>query len=293
MPSLIVKVKAKMAIHAHEKVRGVLEGEYGSVFKGRSMDFDDLREYVVGDDIKDIDWKATARSGSTLIRRYVAIRKHNIMLVVDTGRNMAATAASGDNKRDVAVMAAGVVGYIALKHGDLVGLVAGDSSRTQYFPLKGSNPHLERLLQHINSSISLKSAPSNLLSQLEYIARSMRRRMMLIVVSDDVELTDQHEQILRRLRAQHEVLWLSIGDASGLDADHDFYDIDDSALLPHFIRADKKLRQAFDKNEAKRLSDNQRRLERLGIVGQRIVGDSDVVSGLYRLLERQRHAKRR
>lgn len=293
MPSLIVKVKAKMAIHAHEKVRGVLEGEYGSVFKGRSMDFDDLREYVVGDDIKDIDWKATARSGSTLIRRYVAIRKHNIMLVVDTGRNMAATAASGDNKRDVAVMAAGVVGYIALKHGDLVGLVAGDSSRTQYFPLKGSNPHLERLLQHINSSISLKSAPSNLLSQLEYIARSMRRRMMLIVVSDDVELTDQHEQILRRLRAQHEVLWLSIGDASGLDADHDFYDIDDSALLPHFIRADKKLRQAFDKNEAKRLSDNQRRLERLGIVGQRIVGDSDVVSGLYRLLERQKHAKRR
>lgn len=293
MPSLIVKVKAKMAIHAHEKVRGVLEGEYGSVFKGRSMDFDDLREYVVGDDIKDIDWKATARSGSTLIRRYVAIRKHNIMLVVDTGRNMAATAASGDNKRDVAVMAAGVVGYIALKHGDLVGLVAGDSSRTQYFPLKGSNPHLERLLQHINSSISLKSAPSNLLSQLEYIARSMRRRMMLIVVSDDVELTDQHEQVLRRLRAQHEVLWLSIGDASGLDADHDFYDIDDSALLPHFIRADKKLRQAFDKNEAKRLSDNQRRLERLGIVGQRIVGDSDVVSGLYRLLERQRHAKRR
>ncbi|MGB2787690.1 MAG: DUF58 domain-containing protein, partial [Candidatus Saccharimonadaceae bacterium] len=90
MPSLLVKVKAKMAIHAHEKVRGVLEGEYGSVFKGRSMDFDDLREYVVGDDIKDIDWKATARSGSTLIRRYIAIRKHNIMLVVDTGRDMAA-----------------------------------------------------------------------------------------------------------------------------------------------------------------------------------------------------------
>ncbi len=293
MPSLIVKVKAKMAIHAHEKVRGVLEGEYGSVFKGRSMDFDDLREYVVGDDIKDIDWKATARSGSTLIRRYIAIRKHNIMLVVDTGRNMAATSVSGDNKKDVAVMAAGVVGYIALKHGDLVGLVAGDSARTQYFPLKGSNPHLERLLQHIDSSVSLKSAPSNLLSQLEYIARSVRRRMMLIVISDDVELTDQYEQVLRRLRAQHEVLWLSIGDASGLDTNLEFHDIDELALLPRFIRADKKLKQAFDNNEIKQLSSNQRRLERLGIVSQRIIGDSDVVGGLYRLLERQRHARRR
>lgn len=293
MPSLLVKVKAKMAIHAHEKVRGVLEGEYGSVFKGRSMDFDDLREYVVGDDIKDIDWKATARSGSTLIRRYVAIRKHNIMLVVDTGRNMAATSVSGDNKRDVAVMAAGVVGYIALKHGDLVGLVAGDSARTQYFPLKGSNPHLERLLQHIHSTISLKSASSNLLSQLEYVARSMRRRMMLIVISDDIELTDQYEQVLRRLRAQHEIMWLSIGDASGLEAAREFHDIDDFALLPHFVRADKKLQQAFESRETQQISDNQRRLERLGIVGQRIVGDSDVVSGLFRLLERQRHAKRR
>lgn len=293
MPSLLVKVKAKMAIHAHEKVRGVLEGEYGSVFKGRSMDFDDLREYVVGDDIKDIDWKATARSGSTLIRRYIAIRKHNIMLVVDTGRNMAATAVSGDNKKDVAVMAAGVVGYIALKHGDLVGLVAGDSARTQYFPLKGSNPHLERLLQHINSSISLQSAPSNLLSQLEYIARSMRRRMMLIVISDDVELTNQYEQVLRRLRAQHEIMWLSVGDASGLDAGREFHDIDDLALLPQFVRADKKLKRAFEDHEMQQLSDNQRRLERLGIVGQRIFGDSDVVSGLFRLLERQRHARRR
>lgn len=53
--SLLVKVKAKMAIYAHERVRGILEGEYGSVFKGRSMDFDDLREYIPGDDIKDID----------------------------------------------------------------------------------------------------------------------------------------------------------------------------------------------------------------------------------------------
>ena len=74
MPSLLVKVKAKMTLHAHEKVRGLLEGQYGSVFKGRSLDFDDLREYLPGDDIKDIDWRATARSVSTRIRRYVAVR---------------------------------------------------------------------------------------------------------------------------------------------------------------------------------------------------------------------------
>src|ERR687897_3011995 len=78
--SLLRKVKAKTAIHAHRKVRSVLDGEHGSIHKGRSMDFDDLREYVLGDDVKDLDWKATARSGRPLIKRYVATRQHAVML---------------------------------------------------------------------------------------------------------------------------------------------------------------------------------------------------------------------
>ena len=57
MSSLLSQVKSKMMIYSHEKTRELLSGEYGSVFKGRSMDFDDLREYVIGDDTKDIDWK--------------------------------------------------------------------------------------------------------------------------------------------------------------------------------------------------------------------------------------------
>src|SRR3546814_4874211 len=79
-----------MTIHAHRKVRGLLEGEYASLQTGRSMDFNDLREYVRGDDVKDIDWKASARSRALLVKRYAAARKHNIMLVASTGRSMAA-----------------------------------------------------------------------------------------------------------------------------------------------------------------------------------------------------------
>ena len=98
MTSLLRRVKVKTAIHAHRKVRGVLDGEYGSIHKGRSMDFDDLREYVLGDDVKDIDWKATARSGRPLVKRYVATRQHAVMLVVDTGRSMAALADADEHQ---------------------------------------------------------------------------------------------------------------------------------------------------------------------------------------------------
>lgn len=293
MPSLLVQVKAKMAIHAHEKVRGLLEGEYGSVFKGRSMDFDDLREYTPGDDVKDIDWKATARSGETLVRRYVAVRKHNILLIVDTGRSMAATSTDGDNKRDVAVMTAGVISYIAIKHGDLVGLVAGDSRHTMHLPFKGNTPHIERLLQDIQQRTSLQAAPSNIINQLEYVAKNMRQRMFLIVITDDHELTPDHQQTLRRLRAQHELLWLTVGDASGLDADQAFYDIDGLATLPHALRANKHLQHVFRQTEAAQLHANTKALERLGIVSQRITGNSGVVQDIFKVLERQKHAGRR
>jgi len=296
MGSLLVKVKTKMSIHAHEKVRGLLEGQYGSVFKGRSMDFDDLREYIPGDDVKDIDWKATARSGQTRIKRYVAIRKHNILLVVDTGRSMAARSASGESKKDVAVMAAGVIGYIAQKHGDLVAMVSGDSESSQYMPLKGTNEHLERILQHIDARATPEAARSNLASQLEYVARSIRRRMMLIIIADDLALTTEHEQLLRRLGAQHELMWVTVGDADLTSKqwwDDEMDDIDIEQMIPSYLRRQKQLATEFVQATATRRSELARLLTRLGISSERVTGEVDVVPGLFRLLERQRYAKRR
>lgn len=295
MASLLVKVKAKMSIHAHQKVRGLLEGEYGSVFKGRSMDFDDLREYIPGDDIKDVDWKATARSGQMLVKRYVAIRKHNILLVVDTGRNMAAHGASGESKRDVAVMVCGVMGYIAQKHGDLVAMVAGDRDATQYIPLKGTSAHLEQILQHVHTRTSLEAAPSNLSRQLEYIARNIRRRMMLVIVSDDLQIGAEHEQLLRRLSAQHEILWMSVGDAD-LVSDallaKEVYDVASTSSMPMFVRRNAQLQKEFQETTLARRQQAQKLLERLKVSSERVTGEASVVPGIFKLLEKQRYAKR-
>ncbi|MEO8863160.1 MAG: DUF58 domain-containing protein [Candidatus Saccharimonadales bacterium] len=296
MPSLLVKVQKKMTIFAHQKVRNALEGEYGSVFKGRSMDFDDLRVYVPGDDVKDIDWKATARSGQTLIRRYIAIRKHNIMLVVNTGRSMAATASSGENKRDVTVMTAGVISYIAQKHGDLIALVAGDKSHVQHMPLKGSTPHLERLLKHIDDHISLKSDTSQLSNILDYVARTIRRRMMLIIISDETEFTDDDERLFRRLQAQHEVMFIRIDDSSPGNQeiiDEAIYDVDEELALPQFIRRDVALEKAYQKDKEVRWHKASGVLTHHQITSVDITSEEDVIPQIVLLLERQKHAKRR
>jgi uncharacterized protein (DUF58 family) len=293
MPSLLVKVKKKMSIYAHRKVRNVLDGEYGSVFKGRSMDFEDLREYVVGDDVKDIDWKGTARSGRTLIRRYIAVRKHNILFAVSTGRSMSATAPDSSSKRDATVMAAGVIAYIAQKHGDLVALVSGDSSGASYIPLKGNVPHMEQILQKIHKDTFESAANSNLTTVLEYIIRMIRRRVMLVLMTDNLEITPEIESLLRRLRAQHEIMFVHIDDTKPtISGDKIPLDIESGQIFPTFVRHNRhfvKDVEALDK-DTWRLS--TRTLDHLGITYVRLDGEKNVVSRIVELLERQKHVKR-
>ncbi len=170
------------------------------------MEFDDLREYVPGDDIKDVDWKATARHGRPLIRRYDASRQHAIMLVVDTGCSMAALSDATSSKRDVAVMAAGVIAQLAHRHGDLTGLVAGpapatntrvrNAERIQHVPLGASDLHIERMLRVVHDAIDPDGYPSRLEDLLDYVARNIRRRMILVVIADDIDLTDETRRSL-------------------------------------------------------------------------------------------------
>lgn len=295
MASLLVKVRRKMSIAAHRKVRTALEGEYTSVFKGRSMDFDDLREYVPGDDVKDIEWKATARSGQVRIKRYVAIRKHNIMLVVDTGRSMAATAPNGECKRDIAVLAAGVIASVAQKHQDLVGLTAGDTENIYHLPLKGSQTHIERILQYVNTYTTLDAPPSNLTNLLDFIRRTSKRRMLLVVISDNLQFAAAQEQLLRRLAAQHELLFIAIDDIDPSDSHwkyHGLYDVELPTALPSFVRRRKAVDDAYQELLHSEWKKASRLLKRLRVSSVRIDSQDQVVNQIVRLLEEHRHAHR-
>ena len=160
-------MKSKLFIVAHRRTWGLLDGEYASVFRGRSLDYDDLREYVIGDEVRDIDWKATARHGSPLVKRWIASRTQTVLFVVDTGRGMAAQTSSGEPKSAVAITLVGMLGHLALRHGDLVGLVEGDSESTHGYAAQGREGHLERLLRVIQTHTTLASPKSRLHDQLD------------------------------------------------------------------------------------------------------------------------------
>lgn len=305
MSSLLVKVKAKASIHAHRKVRTILDGEHGSVHKGRSMDFDDLREYVPGDDVGDLDWKATARSGRPMVKRFVATRQHAVMLVVDTGRSMAALADAETTKSDVAVMAAGVIAQLATRHRDLVGLLAGPAppwvtgihnpARVQYVPPGTRDIHVERILRTIHTAIHADGYDSQLERLLDYAARNLRRRMILVVIADDVDFTDRHRALLRRLDAQHEVLFCSVGDVAMTEPallQRQLHVIGVGAHVPSFFRRRQSLHADLLDVTQRRALANRAELNRLGIVGTRFSSESGVLANVVELLARQRRTGR-
>ncbi|WP_207344745.1 DUF58 domain-containing protein [Arthrobacter sp. E3] len=293
MGSLLTAVKSKMHIFAHRKARGLLEGEYASIFRGNGLDFDDLRDYVPGDEVRDIDWKATARTGKPLIKRYVATRRQQLLLVADTGRNMAALAEGGEPKKDLAVMAMGVLGLLALGHGDSVSLVHGDVAGTAALPAKGTEHHVEMLLRHMDA-VGLDHEPSDLTSQLEYVAAHYRQRLLLVVIADDVLADPRLAKVVRRLQAQHEVLWVHIVDAAlaGPRAVQGTA-LDVAGMKPvlAFLAQDPALAHSYAEAMAARARGLAEMLSTHGIATASIATTGEVMGQIFLLLERHRRGR--
>ena len=277
--TLLTRVKSKLFVHARRRSRSMLEGEYASAFHGRSLDYDDLRAYVPGDEVRDIDWKATARHTSPLVKRYVATRKQSLMLVVDTGRGMAATTRSGEPKSAVAIC---------------VGLVRGTATSTVAHDLRGTETHLELLLRAIDAATSLGGEQSNLATQLRWIVGNVRRRLFLVVVADDRDLDPALDELLRRLHVQHEILWITVEDAdpTAIGGDRTAYDVADGAPLPTLVRLDPRVRKAYAASVEERVRRTAELLDRRAINHARIGSSDEVLSAVFALLERQRRARR-
>lgn len=293
MTRLVHKVKGKLSIHVRRRSVALLDGGYASVHKGRSMDFDDLREYAVGDDIRDIDWKASARHGSMLIKRYVAERHFSLIIVMPAGREMAATAAGGEPKRDIAVLAAGVLGWLAIRHGDDVAMISGAPGRIHATRARSSEGHLEHLLQETLARSQPDSPSSDLPGLLRHIARNVKGRKVLLVVADDGVEPAEVEDTLRSLRLRHEVIWVDVADLDplGVDPETLVRDVAVDHPLPDLLLSDRELAAAFTRSESTRRHDIEAMLRRTDVSSARAGHTDEVVPMIVKMLERRRRGR--
>ncbi len=294
MPSLITRVKSTLFIASQKKSLHALDGAYASLLHGRSLDFDDLRDYEYGDQIRDIDWRATARQGTPLVKRYRATRMHTILFVVDTGRGMRALSRDERPKKDLAILAIGVLGVLALRHGDDFSLVSGDGTHIRRRATGRSEAALEHTLRTIDAETAASAASGDRDGLLSFVARTISRRMIVVVVADEAPLTTETERHLRRLRAQHDLLWITLEDADPV-LDHApglaRADIDTRWAVPSFVQGDPAILHELAAEKHAEQTHRARVLDELEISHTSLATQDAAVPALLRLLNRRAHVR--
>ena len=259
------------------------------------MEFNDLREYVRGDDVAEIDWKASARSGgSLLVKRHIAERRTTLVVAVATGRGLTGMANPTETKIDLAVQVAGAFGSIATQHGDYVGLLWCDGDDIRADRPSTRDVELERMLGHIEDASRANSPEANLGRLLEVTATTLRRRGIVVVICDDVDIDANLETRLRRLVVQHDVMLVTLADLDPTDpaiASSTVVGLDDHRELLRDLRRDKQLRDAIRADRADRAAARTSALSRLAISSLHLSSTESLVPSVLNLVRRHRHAR--
>jgi len=205
---LLKKVR-RIQIRTKHAVNDVFAGQYHSTFKGRGMEFDEVREYVPGDDIRSIDWNVTARTGSPHIKKFVEEREMTVMLVVDVSASN--LFGSGTQmKRDLAAEVAAVLAFSAIRNNDRIGLILFAEEVEKYIPPKKGTRHVLRLVREMLSH-QPQGKGTNAAPALNYLNHVSNRKNVTFLISDFI-FSDPYEKLLKITARRHDLISVVIGD---------------------------------------------------------------------------------
>jgi uncharacterized protein (DUF58 family) len=256
----INKIKANISIHSNKKSANILEGTYKSIYRGKSMNFENLRGYTINDDIKDIDWKSSARSGTLLVKQFIAEKKHNILLVLDSGIKMEADTDKHESKKELALFAAGTIGYLAIKNNDYVGLVYKDD-KIVFKPFKYNLYNLEEYLCDYHA-YKYKEV-TNLEDTLDYVTKNIPKKKIVFIISDLAGINSLKLQTLKQLKQTSDISVINITD--NYMSGENIYDVKDENYIPSLFLKDKKLNAMEQQIRADLLENNKKRLKSINI----------------------------
>ncbi len=208
IPKEILKKVKRIEIATRGLVNEVFSGEYHSVFKGRGMEFAEVREYQVGDDIRNIDLNVTARVGHPYIKVFDEERELTVMLLVDVSSsgNFGTT---NQMKGEVAAELCAVLAFSAIKNNDKVGLIIFSDKIEKFIPPRKGKQHVLRVIREI-LFFKPEDSKTDLNVSLEYLSRVIKRRSIVFLVSDF--LTEDYEKSLQVANKKHDIIAINILD---------------------------------------------------------------------------------
>lgn len=211
---ILSKVR-QIEIRTNRLVNEALAGEYHSVFKGRGMDFDEVREYVPGDEVRMIDWNVTARSahGQAFVKKFTEERELTILLLVDVSAS-GNFGSKNQSKREMAAELASVLAFSAIRNNDKVGLILFTDQIEKYIPPKKGRSHVLRVVREI-LFFEPEHRGTNIPLALDFANHVTSRRAVVFLASDfclSPEQMDAFQLALRLTNKRHDLIALNIND---------------------------------------------------------------------------------
>jgi uncharacterized protein (DUF58 family) len=243
LPKEIMRRVREIQVRTGRQVADVLAGEYVSVFKGSGIEFDEVRPYIPGDDVRSIDWNVTARMGEPFVKRYVEERQLTLMLMADVSASQ--DFGSGTrSKRECAAEFCALLGFSASQNDDKVGLLLFHGDVEQYIPPRKGLKHALRVVREVLSHDGEEKAElatglesgrrwrrflplpgrrrlrrpreaTNIAKAMEFFLTVNKRKTVCFVVSDFID--DEWEQALQTANRKHDVVAVLITDPRELD----------------------------------------------------------------------------
>ena len=210
---LLAKVR-KIEIKTRKLVEEITGGAYHSVFKGRGIEFSEVREYTPDDDIRDIDWNVTARMGTPYIKKYAEERELNVMLAVDASAS-GQFGSRGKEKREQMAEAAALLAFSAIRNNDKVGLLIFTDRTELYLPPRSGRSHGLRVIREL-VGLEPEGRGTDIGGALASLVRGLKKRSVIFLISDFLDDKD-YASTLKIISRKHDLIAFRIQDRAELE----------------------------------------------------------------------------
>ena len=204
----IIKKIRRIEISTNRLVTNIFAGEYESAFKGRGMEFDEVREYQHGDEVRTIDWNVTAKMGHPFVKKFVEERELIMILLVDvSGSTEFGT--YQQKKSDIIAEISALLAFAAIRNNDKVGLICFTDQVELFIPPRKGKKHVLRLIRDI-LYCEPKRVTTDLGEALSFLERIQKRKSVVFLISDFRD--DNYEKPLKRINPRHDLVAILVAD---------------------------------------------------------------------------------
>ena len=281
IPKEILKKVRRIEISTRGLVNDVLSGEYHSVFKGRGMEFSEVREYQIGDDIRTIDWNVTARHGHPYVKVFEEERELTVMLMVDASSS-GEFGSYQQMKGEIAVEICALLAFSAIKNNDKVGLIIFTDKIEKFVPPRKGKSHVLRVLREL-LYFKPEDQKTDIGLAMEYFSQVIHRRSVVFLISDFI--SEGFEQPLRIASQKHDIIAIHMIDPREIELPPlGYIELEDAETGEQILldTNDRQIRGLFAEQAVQAMGDQDRLFKSMNMDSIRIRTDQSYIEPLIR-----------